>query len=82
MHALVYPQKYGRPERRLAEFGRQPAQYGQVHECSIEEQLYQVLPLAHPRQVDALGTHSIAWRRLHRSWMEQRAGEIQRRYLE
>lgn len=71
-----------RPERRLGEFGDRPPVYGRVHEYQMLGQTYRILPLAHPRQAAALGTHSTTWRKLHRIWMGRRAFDIRQQYLE
>jgi hypothetical protein len=54
--------------RRLSDFGKTPETYGRLHPMVINEKKYRVLPLAHPRQVGGLGTHSAMWRELHRNW--------------
>jgi hypothetical protein len=53
---------------RLASFGADAESYGRLHEVVIAGRARQVLPLAHPRQVSGLGTHSGTWRELHRGW--------------
>jgi len=42
--------------------------YGRLHPATIGGRRYQVLPLAHPRQVSGLGTHSGEWRKRHNAW--------------
>jgi hypothetical protein len=54
--------------RRLSDFGKTPNTYGRLHPMTINQKSYMVLPLAHPRQVGALGKHSAKWHELHRSW--------------
>jgi hypothetical protein len=56
--------------RRLADFGK-GSQYGRLHPVTLAGREYQVLPLAHPRQVSGLGAHSSAWRSLHASWVKK-----------
>jgi hypothetical protein len=51
--------------KRLADFG---SKYGLLHPVSIRGRRYRVLPLAHPRQVGALGMHSVDWRKRHEVW--------------
>lgn len=51
--------------RKLADFGND---YGRLHPVVIRDRRYQVLPLAHPRQVRALGIHSTDWRFRHELW--------------
>jgi len=70
-----------REERRLADFGQCPADYGRVHECRIQGQLHRVLPLVHPRQAGGLSSHSTTWKTRHSLWIAQRAQEIRREYL-
>ena len=42
--------------------------YGIRSQIAINGKEYQVLPLAHPRQIGKLGTHSEKWYKLHRIW--------------
>ncbi|MBR2622452.1 MAG: hypothetical protein IKC97_08805 [Clostridia bacterium] len=42
--------------------------YGNSLEVSIEGKIIKVLPLAHPRQIGALGAHSEKWFQLHKDW--------------
>jgi hypothetical protein len=44
--------------------------YGQLHSATVNGRHYAVLPLAHPRQVGGLGTHSGSWRRRHDEWRD------------
>jgi len=44
--------------------------YGTPTSATISGRQLQVLPLAHPRQIGALGAHSEKWNRLHRQWEE------------
>ncbi len=46
--------------------------YGTKTEVKIGEKSIQVLPLAHPRQIGALGAHSEKWFLMHKKWEEQR----------
>lgn len=59
----------GDPRRRLAEFGT----YGQLHAIQLGGVRRQVLPLAHPRQVSGLGSHSASWRDAHAKWVTRSA---------
>jgi len=54
--------------RRLADFGRDDDKYGRLHPMEIDGRSYELLPLAHPRQVSGLGMHSAEWRRRHNAW--------------
>ena len=42
--------------------------YGNPTEVEIEGKTIKVLPLAHPRQIGALGAHSEKWFKMHRDW--------------
>lgn len=42
--------------------------YGNPTTMTIGDQEIQVLPMAHPRQIGALGTHSEKWHRCHLEW--------------
>jgi uracil-DNA glycosylase len=42
--------------------------YGNRTALSIQGKTIQVLPLAHPRQIGALGTHSEKWFLMHQNW--------------
>ncbi len=46
--------------------------YGQPTDISIGEKTYSVIPLAHPRQIGALGSHSEKWCLQHREWMKNK----------
>ena len=42
--------------------------YGKATTATIDGRAINVLPLAHPRQIGALGAHSEKWNRLHQEW--------------
>ena len=42
--------------------------YGKITETVICGKTIRVLPLAHPRQIGALGAHSEKWHRMHMDW--------------
>ena len=42
--------------------------YGNYSQAAINGKTYKILPLAHPRQIGALGAHSEKWCRLHQEW--------------
>ena len=46
--------------------------YGTAVPITIGDKTVRVLPLAHPRQIGALGAHSEKWHNAHLSWMESR----------
>lgn len=62
--------------RKLSDFGSTPDTYGQLHGVEMNGNAYQVLPLAHPRQVSGLGSHSKRWRDLHAGWKADVAGRL------
>lgn len=45
--------------------------YGSPTPVTIGGKALQVLPLAHPRQIGALGAHSEKWCQMHREWEEK-----------
>lgn len=45
--------------------------YGNATETVINGKTIKVLPLAHPRQIGALGAHSERWHQMHKAWEEQ-----------
>ena len=57
----------------LSDFGTDKNSYGQLHECRIGDNSYQILPLVHPRQAGRLGAHSGKWAELHEQWVKSRA---------
>lgn len=42
--------------------------YGTATDAVIDGRTIKVLPLAHPRQIGALGAHSEKWNKLHQEW--------------
>ena len=44
--------------------------YGSITEATINGKILKVLPLAHPRQIGALGSHSKKWYEKHEKWVE------------
>ena len=42
--------------------------YGNYSQVAINGKTYNILPLAHPRQIGALGAHSEKWYKLHQEW--------------
>ncbi len=47
---------------------KQRYDYGSPSEAVINGKTYKILPLAHPRQIGALGSHSNDWYRFHQEW--------------
>ncbi|MES2644269.1 MAG: uracil-DNA glycosylase family protein [Myxococcota bacterium] len=58
----------GERRARLAAFGATPSSYGRLHRVRIGTRDRLVLPVAHPRQVARLGSHSKEWFALHDTW--------------
>ena len=50
--------------------------YGTPTEAIIAGKKISVLPLAHPRQIGALGAHSERWNAIHRQWEQQRSEQL------
>jgi len=46
--------------------------YGNPTDVTIQGRTIKVLPLAHPRQIGALGTHSEKWYQMHQKWEKKR----------
>lgn len=46
--------------------------YGIATEAVINEKIFKVLPLAHPRQIGALGAHNEKWHDMHMNWEKGR----------
>lgn len=46
--------------------------YGNFSQAAINGRTYNILPLAHPRQIGALGAHSDKWYKLHQEWESNR----------
>ena len=46
--------------------------YGNPVEVLIRGKAIKVLPLAHPRQIGGLGTHSRHWKLMHETWEKTR----------
>ncbi len=63
--------------RKLSDFGDTPDSYGRLYQTSIEGTDFNVLPVAHPRQIAKLGDSSDKWYRLHQSWLQDGAGKIE-----
>lgn len=46
--------------------------YGNPTDVTIQGKIIKVLPLAHPRQIGALGTHSEKWYKMHQEWEKKK----------
>lgn len=57
---------------RLAQFGESDTTYGRQHEISINNKIYNVIPLCHPRQADRLGNANAKWGNLHGNWIKEK----------
>jgi len=55
---------------RLAQFGELPDTYGKANPISINDKIYKIIPLCHPRQADRLGTSNSRWGLLHDHWIK------------
>jgi len=64
--------------KRLSDFG---AEYGRRHRVVLGGKSYEVLPLAHSRQVAGLGSHSVKWRAAQEAWTASDAGRCPRRHV-
>lgn len=63
-------------KKRLADYVPNGDAYGRPHPFVIEGRRIEILPLAHPRQVAALGARSRDWKEWHKAWKES---QIQKR---
>lgn len=55
---------------KLAQFGETETTYGKQHEIKINNKIYNVIPLCHPRQAGRLGNSNTKWGKLHDYWMK------------
>jgi hypothetical protein len=60
--------RFDRRWASLRDFGDRDDDYGERRPVKIADRHYEILPLAHPRQVAALGSHSPKWRDRHERW--------------
>lgn len=61
---------------QLASYGETRDAYGRFHEVRVGARTLSLLPLAHPRQVARLGSHSAKWAALHDHWARRVAPEL------
>ena len=61
---------------RLGSYGETRDRYGRLHEIRVGQRTMTHLPLAHPRQVARLGSHSALWAGLHEHWVKRVAPEL------
>jgi len=57
-------------QNRLTEFGKSDDTYGRLHSIEIDGHRFQLLPIAHPRQMRRLGPSDSEWARIYRHWAE------------
>lgn len=62
---------YDKRFSRLAQFGETEITYGRKHEISVNNKIYNVIPLCHPRQADCLGNANSKWGNLHDNWIKE-----------
>lgn len=55
---------------KLSEFGNSQETYGQRHDIEINNIIYSVIPLCHPRNAARLGAHSSNWADWHDAWVK------------
>lgn len=70
-----FTRKFG-SERLLRRYGKDPQNYGRLHDLEIEGRALRLLPLVHPRQAAGLGRHNPGWRKVHRDWMRNGAAKV------
>ena len=75
MGEILDPAVYEKVKRRRTdyiycsvEFEESYKSYGNATETVINGKTIKVLPLAHPRQIGALGAHSERWHLAHKEW--------------
>lgn len=56
---------------RLSQFGETYETYGRQHDIRINNRLYKVIPLCHPRQAARLGSSNSKWGDLHDKWINR-----------
>lgn len=55
---------------KLSDFGNSQKDYGREHDIKINNKIYSVIPLCHPRQAGRLGSSSAKWGGLHDYWIK------------
>lgn len=58
--------------KTLSQFGDTNEQYGKEREIKINNRIYDVFALCHPRQAERLGGSSAKWGELHDVWVKQK----------
>lgn len=58
--------------KTLSQFGDTIEEYGKGREIKINNRIYNVIALCHPRQADRLGSSSTKWGELHDEWIKRK----------
>jgi hypothetical protein len=61
---------FDRKYSKLSQFGDEPSTYGKPHKIRINNRIYNVIPLCHPRQASRLGASSEKWGNFHDLWIK------------
>lgn len=61
---------------KLSDFGETDETYGRVHEITINNKVYDVIPLCHPRQAEKLEASTSRWGVFHDNWMKKKVAEV------
>lgn len=67
---------YDQRWKSLADFSEDNNSYGQLHSIQIKDKDFNLLPVAHPRQIARLGQHSPIWFEYHQAWIHQSISDI------
>lgn len=63
---------YNKGFSKLSQFGDTVKTYGRQHDLKINNKIYNVIPLCHPRQADRLGSSNAKWGNLHDNWIKEK----------
>lgn len=63
--------RFAKHYSKLSQFGNTKDTYGQKHPIEINNRVYDVIPLCHPRNAAKLGTYSQIWANLHDNWVKE-----------
>lgn len=61
---------------RLSDFTQNADTYGRFRSTQIKRKKFNLLPLAHPRQIAQLGRSSTKWYEYHQTWIQQAAHDL------
>lgn len=67
---------HAKTKARLAGFGKSEDAYGRLYPIDIDGHRFQLMPIAHPRQIRQLGHSDSEWARIHRHWVEYKAPHL------